>query len=374
MKHLNRFIVPVLGLLVALTLILFDATILRSGRTALRPTLQKGVALGVYRAAKGLSFYRPSIDRLSELGVTHLSLPVYFFQDSVQSVTLYPKPTDGATPEQLDGVIREIIGYAHRSGMKVFLVPIVDLEHSIEKEWRGTIAPTDWTAWFESYRAFLMHYARMADELDVEFFSVGTELVSTEGFTEEWLKTIRSVRGVYHGQLTYSANWDHYQEIAFWSELDFLGVSGYFELVAFENPTIPELVEGWIQYKEELLAWRAKWQKPLLFVEIGYTSQEGSASQPWNYIVKAPVNLEEQRRLYEAMRLTWENEPHLAGLYLWVWEPDRRGPKDTGYTIAGKPAQDVVRAWYHSLSPNATIMDIGVNAVERFLRSVRQGL
>lgn len=371
---MKRFLLPFLGLLVALSLLLFDATILRSGRTALRPTLQKGAALGVYRAAKGMAFYGPSIEKLAELGVTHLSLPVYFFQDSVHSVTLYPKPTDGATPEQHDLVIRDIIGYAHRLGMQVFLVPIVDLDQTYDNEWRGTIAPTNWKKWFESYRAFLAHYARMADELGVEFFSVGTELVSTEGFTDEWLETIRSVRNQYHGQLTYSANWDHYQEVAFWSELDFLGVSGYFELVAFENPTIPELVRGWAPVKEALLAWRAKWQKPLLFVEIGYTSQDGSASQPWNYMAKAPVNLEEQRRLYEAMRLAWENEPHLAGLYLWVWEPDRRGPQETGYTIAGKPAEDVVRDWYHSLPPNATVLDVAVNGVQRFLRSVRQGL
>ena len=129
---------------------------------------------------------------------------------------MFSQPTDGATPEQHDRVAREVIEYVHRLGMKVLLAPIVDIDHPVDKEWRGVIAPRDWNAWFDSYRAFLLHYARMAEELDVEFMSVGTELVSTERHTDQWRQNIQTVRKVYKGQLTYSANWDHYKEVEFW--------------------------------------------------------------------------------------------------------------------------------------------------------------
>jgi hypothetical protein len=371
---MRRIVIPLLAACVACTLLLFDLTILRSGRTALQPTMQKGIALGIHRASAGMSYYRASLDEMAALGATHLSIPVYFFQDSVYSVVLFPNPTDGTPPEQHDRVVREVVEYAHRLGMKVLLAPIVDIAHPAGKAWRGVIAPKDWTAWFDSYRAFLTHYARMAEDLDVEFMSVGIELISTEHHTDQWLETIQAVRKVYRGQLTYSANWDHYQDIAFWDALDFLGVSGYFELTAGANPTVEDLVRGWGPVKKELRAWQARWNKPLLFVEIGYTSQEGAGSRPWDYTARAPLNLEEQRRCYEALRRAWENEPDFAGLYLWIWEPDKRGANDAGYAFAGKPAEAVVRAWYRSAPSNATVLDRAIHTVERFFQSLRQGL
>lgn len=362
---------PVLGLLIAVSLIMLDLTILNSGRTAVRPTLQKGVALGLYQASKGMTYYRPLLDEISALGATHLSIPVYFFQDSVYSVTLYSKPTDGATPVQHDRVTREVIEYIQRLGIKVMLAPIVNIEHPVGKEWRGVIAPKDWSLWFESYRKFIAHYALMAEDLDVEFMSVGTELVSTEYHTEEWRRTIDMIRHMYRGKLTYSANWDRYEDIHFWDDLDFLGISGYFELVSGPNPTVEELVAGWTRVKQPLLTWRSKWDKPLLFTEIGYTSQVGAGSQPWNYVAKMPLDLEEQRRCLLALRASWENEAEFAGLYLWNLEPDRGGPADTGYTFRGKPAEAVVREWYRGLPSDANIVDIAVNSVERFIRSIR---
>lgn len=362
---------PLLGVLIAGSLLIFDLTILRSGRTAIRPIHQKGIAIGLHQASKGMSYYRPVLDKISSLGATHLSIPVYFFQDSVSSVTLYSKPTDGATPEQYDRVVREVIEYVHRLGIKVLLAPIVDIDHPVGKEWRGVITPRDQIAWFDSYRAFLIHYAQIAEDLDVEFISVGTELVSTEEYTEEWRTTIRMVRKIYHGRLTYSANWDHYDEIEFWGDLDLLGISGYFELVSFENPTVDDLILGWSRIKPALMTWRAKWNMPLLFTEIGYTSQENTGSQPWNYVARAPVNLEEQRRCYVALKTAWEHEPHFAGLYLWNIEPGKGGPEDTGYTFMGKPAEEEVREWYRGTLPDATLIDIAVNAVERFFRSMR---
>lgn len=368
---MRRLLIPFLGILVAISLIAFDLTILRSGRTAIRPTLQKGIALGLYQASKGTSYYRPALEHIAALGATHISLPVYFFQDSVSSTTLYAHPTDGASPEQHDRVVCEVIDYAHRLGLKVLLLPIVDIEHSVGKEWRGVIQPVDWGAWFRSYRAFLEHYARLAEQHDVELMSVGTELVSSEEYTDEWRATIHAVRQLYKGPLTYSANWDHYEEVQFWDALDFLGVSGYYELTDAPHPSVSQLIAGWLPIQRQVLAWQAKWGKPLLFPEIGYASQEGASNQPWNYVMDRPVNLEEQRRCYQALKAVWQNEPQFAGLYVWMWEPGRGGPSDTGYAFADKPAEAVIRGWYRGTPLNPTIIDLAIVAVERFFRPDR---
>lgn len=371
---MRRLVLPFLGLLLAICLLLFDLTILWSGRTAIRPVMQKGVALGVFKASEGMSYYRSSLEDIAALGASHLSVPVFILQDSVDSVTHFTRPSDGATGEQHERVIREVIDFAHRMGLKVMLTPIVNLDRPGKDEWRGTISPGDWEAWFVSYRGMIRHYARLAAEMDVEYLSVGTELVTAERFTRQWRETIAEVRGVFPGQLTYSANWDRYDRVAFWDDLDFAGISAYYELSETEDPTVEQLVSAWRPVKAGLLRWQARWNKPLLFTEIGYMSQSGVAGHPWNYVSEKPLDLEAQRRCYEALRLAWEGEERFAGLYLWIWEPDKRGGQDRGYNFAGKPAEEVVRDWYHSVPDNANVLDYAVNGMERFLRTLRQGL
>ncbi len=371
---MRRFVIPLFGLLLAISLLLFDLTILWSGRTAIRPVMQKGVVLGIFKASEGMSHYQASLEEIAALGASHLSVPVFFLQDSVHSTTHFSRPSDGATPEQHDRVVREVIDYGHRLGLKVLLTPIVNIDRPGRKEWRGTISPGNWDAWFESYRGFIRHYAVLAAEMDVEYLSVGTELVSAEGFTERWREIIAEVRGIYPGQLTYSANWDQQDHVGFWDDLDYLGISAYFELAESTDPTVEELVSAWRPVKERLRRWQSRWNKPLLFTEIGYMSQSGVAGHPWNYVSEEPLDLEAQRRCYEALRLAWEGEDRFAGLYLWIWEPDKLGMADRGYNFAGKPAEGVVRDWYRSLPDNANVLDYAVNGMERFLRTLRQGM
>lgn len=368
------FVLPFLGLLLATSLLLFNLTILWSGRTAIRPVMQKGIALGIYKASEGMSYYKSSLEEISALGASHLSIPVFFLQDSVYSVTHFSRPSDGTSPEQYDRVVREVIDYAHRLGLKVLLAPIVNIDRPTKKDWRGTITPGNWEIWFESYRSFVRHYARMAADMDVEYMSVGTELVSAEKFTEQWREIIAEVRVIYSGQLTYSANWDRYENVAFWDDLDYMGISAYFELSESPKPTVEELVAAWRVIKNRLLQWQDRWEKPLLFTEIGYMSQSGVAGHPWNYVSKETIDLEEQRRCYEALQLVWEGETKLAGLYLWIWEPDKYGSSDRGYNFARKPAEGIVHDWYSSLPDNANILDYAANGMERFLRSLRKGL
>lgn len=50
--------------------------------------------------------------------------------------------------------------------------------------------------------------ARLAERLDLELFSVGTELVQTLNNTKKWEEVIRKVRREYSGPITYVANHD----------------------------------------------------------------------------------------------------------------------------------------------------------------------
>src|SRR5204862_7144159 len=102
-------------------------------------------------------------------------------------------------------------------------------------EWRGTIRPPNWTRWFDHYREAIRVFAAVARDHHADVFVMGSELVSSEGQTEQWKQTIREVREIVKGQLAYSANWDHYAHIQFWEDLDFVGMNSYWQLGTRNN-------------------------------------------------------------------------------------------------------------------------------------------
>jgi hypothetical protein len=38
------------------------------------------------------------------------------------------------------------------------------------------------------------------------------------------------IRKIYTGKLTYAANWDDFDKVPFWKELDYIGIDAYFPL------------------------------------------------------------------------------------------------------------------------------------------------
>ncbi len=107
----------------------------------------------------------------------------------------------------------------------------------------------------------------------------------------QWVELIQNVRKIYKGKLTYAANYDNYQEVDFWDQLDFIGINAYFPL---RSPTED------LPPKTELLAkFEKNWKniftkinqfkknknlknKPLLFTELGYTYYPNSTVESWN--------------------------------------------------------------------------------------------
>ena len=234
-------------------------------------------------------------------------------------------------------------------GGQEVLMPVVLLDKPRKREWRGQINPDDWNDWWEDYENLVMHYAWQAEAHQVEMFMIGSELLSTESNDARWRALIQRVRGAYHGKVCYSANWDHFRPIEFWDQLDFIGLTSYFTLADRRNPTVEEIVARWEPIRRDVLAWQRRIGKPILFTEVGWCSQEGAATAPWNYYqnqVATPAGHEEQRRLYEAFLQVWGATPELTGIIWWEWTPGPGGPDDFGYSPRNKPAEQVLRRWF----------------------------
>jgi hypothetical protein len=300
----------------------------------------RGVALGLWDFASRTS-YAAELGELAALGASHVMLPVSWRQEDVTSSTLAPHPA-ATVP---DALYARVIGEARAAGLGVLVFPIVDLAVIRPGQWRGALVPSDAEAWWRSYRAFVLHYARLAAAHGAEAFSLGSELGWSEGDRDRWYALASAVRAVYPGTLVYSANWDHYAHVSFWERVDAVGVSSYAPLAASADAPVAEMEAAWRARRAELVDFATRAGKPLWLTELGCPSRDGAATAPWDYTRDAPVDLEEQRRVYAAFARAFADEPRLTGVFVWNWWGEG-GPDDGDYTPRGKPAGEVLRAFF----------------------------
>jgi hypothetical protein len=317
------------------------------GRAAARE-FQKGVACAGFRKVVAFdSAERRSLRDLRATGATWVEVVVTASTPSVRSTVI-----DRFGPSvPTDATLRTIIAYARNLGLKVLLKPHVD---AVGSPWRGDIGQgfgeLEWVIWFANYRAFIVHYAELADDTGVSEFSVGCELDATVQREAYWRWVIAGVRSAYHGPLTYSDDQvlGHPDAITWWDAVDVIGEDIYPTLSQKPEPSVGDLRSGWRKYIPWLQRLAQRWHKPVLLTEIGCRSVSGGAQDAGDSWRQGPVDLGLQRRWYAAALKELSRRSWLVGTYWWVWPADSRqgGLRDTGFTPRGKPSEQVLRAWY----------------------------
>ena len=151
---------------------------------------------------------------------------------------------------------------------------------------------------FETLQSFLeaRHEANMAWARKAHLRKGGGSLRRLNSRRQQvlahWRELIAATREVFSGKLTYAANFDHYDQVAFWSELDFIGINSYFSLRPHldDQPGREELLvrftEAWREIFGRIDAFRRERgleDAPVLFTEIGYTFRRYSTVEPWNH-------------------------------------------------------------------------------------------
>lgn len=299
------------------------------------------------RQTDNLDAYFKALDQIADLGADTVSLVLDNRQENGASTQIYIDERRTVTAQQL----ADIIKHAKSRKLRVLLMPIVLLDNPQGNEWRGTLRPASWSDWFTSYRDMLNHYAHIAQNTGVDVLVVGSELVSSEQKIAEWHETIHEVRQIYHGQLTYSSNWDHYMSVPFWDRLDIVGMNSYWKLGTSSNPepTVEQIETRWHEIQKGLMDWDRKdgGNKPILIMEVGWCSLANMAYEPWDYTkTDEPQDLDLQKRLYEGFFRSWWGNPNMAGFMFWEWTTDGDS-SGKGYTPQGKPAEQVLRDWLH---------------------------
>ncbi|MCS7261582.1 MAG: hypothetical protein NZ765_12540, partial [Anaerolineae bacterium] len=318
------------------------------------PAFQKGISYaawwsGVYRTLGA----EVALQRLHATGANWIALIVTGHQDGIAATTIDRAHPSTPTDEDLIHAIT----LAHRLGLKVMLKPHVDLFNEVPGgPWRGDIGrafttEAQWAAWFASYKAFINHYAALAQAYKVEQFCIGTELLGTTHRADDWRAVAAEVRAIYQGPIVYAALKEGEEtSITWWDAVDYIGVDGYYPLNTDPNvrPTVEQLEAAWEGPKVILAGLSRKYNRPIILTEIGYRSRHGCTMKPWDSWETSQLDMEEQANAYEAAFRQLFNQPWLAGMFWWMWsaDPFESGPCDMGYTPAEKPAEDVLRRWY----------------------------
>ncbi|MFQ3297358.1 MAG: hypothetical protein ACI9WV_002351 [Patiriisocius sp.] len=224
--------------------------------------------------------------------------------------------------------------------------------------WRGEFtgnikmdSEENWIILEESYTQFILTYAKAAENLNADILCIGTEL---EQFVANrpmyWQKIIKEIREIYKGKLTYAANWDEFKRVAFWKDLDFIGIDAYFPLSNKKSPTIAEYELGWKLHKSEILKVQKQFNKPVIFTEFGYRSVDFNGKKPWDSKrVEGGINLEAQANALQAIYNQFWNEEWFAGGFLWKWfhkHDEVGGEKNNRFTPQNKPAEELIRKLY----------------------------
>lgn len=283
-----------------------------------------------------------SMDELAALDVSWVALAYAAEQATAQSTEIPVAAATTVTDEEIRRAVRE----SRARGWKVCLKPVVNCA---DGTWRGHIGFFDedvpgepaWAQWFASYTAFIVHHARLAQEVGAEMFCVGCEMVRADAHEDAWRELVRQVREVYSGLVTY--NCDKYQEdrLTWWDAVDVISSSGYYP------------AGTWEEHLDRIEAVVAREDKPFVFLEAGCPSRTGSAARPNDWSLLGTASGSEQAGYLEEMFTACQERPWVSGFFLWDWPAELYAPADADsdddYCMYAKPGAAVVRQAYRQM-------------------------
>ena len=292
---------------------------------------------------------------LMESNLEWVTMVSWGFQDDYDSPIVSHHDGDSVHMLQHNAHWRRKIELVRAAGFKVFFKPHLWVNAPSDGKWRSDIYPTNeenWELWKESYRNFILRYAKVAEKANAEMFCIGIEFsrLSVEK-PDFWKNLIQEVRRVYSGKITYAANWyNEFEKVTFWDKLDFIGIQAYFPLVKNKYPSVEQISKGWNKHLPAIESTHKKYNRKIIFTEMGYRSTANSAIKPWEWVENSsnldnPYSAETQANCYEAFFNTVWKKQWFAGVHIWQLRSDYiedSGKINLDFTPQGKPARNII--------------------------------
>ncbi|MDR3671084.1 MAG: hypothetical protein P4L36_09575 [Holophaga sp.] len=332
--------------LVALPLTM--AFIRRKERHQLVPQ-PRGMVLGLYAGMPDYD-YGHELDRIAATGATCVSLQAIYRMETGTSCQIRRHPTSSPTEASLRRTFRE----ARADQLRIMFFPTINLrDEAVDPTWwRGNIEPSDWELWWRNYTAFNVHLARIAQEEGVEWYSLGTEMGSTQRFPDHWRQLAAAVRTVFKGKLTYSVNFDSHDSFLFGDCLDVIGMNTYDPIAKHDaRPSLAQVRDAWWWIVNKARTLQARFNRPVMITEVGYPSVAGAHAGPWDFRTDKPKDLELQSFLLDGAFGVLRNWSDGEAVFYYLYGENLSvkpvgGPDDRTYAVWDKPAEATLRAYF----------------------------
>ena len=295
--------------------------------------------------------FKNTVRKMAVDGVNTIALVVQYNQVDQNSSNLFPTNNTASDTALISG-IKFIQSIGLKATIKIFIEPN-------NGYWRAMISANNRDSWFSDYTSILRKYALISQQNNLGLFNIGTELATMASpkhnpdNTRRWKEMIAIVRSIYSGKLTYGGNWgDPYNEaneIQFWGDLDYIGISAYYSLSNEQIPQVGTMLASWQNiHNISLQPLVNRWNKPIIFTEVGFRSINQGAYYPAEWFRSA--NFEEigQANAFEAMFSFFDNKSYMAGMQIWdvSSDPNYGGQGNTDFTFVNKKAESTVKKWF----------------------------
>ena len=102
------------------------------------------------------------------------------------------------------------------------------------------------------------------------------------------------------------------------------------------------------------MLFRSKFDRPIIFSEVGYCSSVGANTDPAHCGGSGVVDHQSQVNCFEALFEAWLPESAFAGLHVWAWIAAADGggepTGDAGFSPANKPAAELIKSYFTKFS------------------------
>lgn len=302
---------------------------------------------------KGISFSAANkvttakdIRPIADINANYISIVPYGFlsENTIKYDSRYQWV--GERPE----AIRHCVQLAHEEGLQVMLKPHIWIGHGTYTGHYVCETEEEWKELEESYHSYILEFVKIAQEEKVAVFSIGTEWGAfVEARPKFWKSLIKDVRAAYDGKVVYAANWDDYQDVSFWEDLDYIGIDSYFPLSEKGNPRLSELIKSWREIMPKIEAFALKERKKVIFTEFGFKSTSIATVEPWVHKDGGRFSEKVQNLAYKSFFATVWKQSWFAGGFVWKWYHNHSragGQGDRDFTPQNKLAEETIRRNY----------------------------
>jgi len=293
----------------------------------------------------GSRMAQQSLQRIASLSANAVAIIPYTFMRDPKVAAPIPI-AQRAGQENDEASVRSHYD-AQQLGINTLLKPQIWLRGS----WPGEIemdTPENWDIFFRYYTNWITHYALLAEIHQFDILCIGVEMTET-GLQkpDEWRKLIRKIRAIYSGPITYGSNWgEEFEQITFWEDLDYIGVSCYYPLTKKEKISEKDLSASFSDILKILKKVQKKNQRPLLLTEIGFRN----INHPWTLPHARPdgrsENPADQELAYRIVLESLQEADYITGVFWWKYPANLDYKNQNAFAPLRLPAETTVERFF----------------------------